>query len=254
MSMKIDILYIVGKGCSEWRNNELRYSLRSIEKYGQNVGKVFIAGFVPYWVDTNVVHAVPVKDETDNKHYNILHAIEEAIRTGELSECFLYSSDDHYYTQPVDFAEYPIYWRGKSLPDTLPAKPRWYDITLKSTHDVLAAMSLPTHFFAWHGNTWFNTRIWQQQRMVLLRRLAQTMPEACDPTCLMLNYWQAVEPQTMPKMIVRKDGKVTPADTIAEVQRKAAAKEVISSTDCAGMPLRTWLQSEFPHKSIYERD
>lgn len=196
------------------------------------MGKVFIAGFVPYWVDTNVVRAVPVKDETDNKHCNILHAIEEAIRTGELSECFLYSSDDHFYTQPVDFAEYPIYWRGKSLPDTLPAKPRWYDITLKSTHDVLAAMSLPTHFFAWHGNTWFNTRIWQQQRMVLLRRLAQTMP----------------------KMIVRKDGKITPADTIAEVQRKAAAKEVISSTDCAGMPLRAWLQSEFPHKSIYERD
>ena len=80
------------------------------------------------------------------------------------------------------------------------------------------------------------------------------MEEACDPSTLMLNYWLATDPETMPEMIARTDGKVTPADTIAEVQRKAAAKEVISSTDCAGMPLRAWLQSEFPKPCKYERN
>lgn len=250
----VDVLYIVGKGFSDWRNNELRYSLRSLAKYGKNIRRVCIAGFIPYWVNTEVVHAIPVKDETHNKHYNILHAIEEAVARDRMSERFLYSSDDHFYTQPTDFETYPVYWRGIELPDTMPENPRWYDVTLKSTHDCLAAMGLPTRFYAWHGNTWFNARLFEQQRMVLLRRLAQTMPEACDPTCLMLNYWAAVEPDTMPELVARADGKVSPADTIESVARKAKAKEVISSTDAAGEALRLWLQREFPTPCIYERN
>ena len=250
----VDILYIVGKGCSDWRNNELRYSLRSIAKYGRNIRRVYIAGFIPYWVDQEQVHCIPVKDETSNKHYNILHAVEQAVERGNLSERFLYSSDDHYYTRPVDFDTYPCYWRGIELPDTLPNKPRWYDITMKSTHDVLSAFGLPTHFFAWHGNTWFNARLFNEQRFMLLRRLAQTMEEACDPSTLMLNYWLATEPDTMPEMIARTDGKVTPADTLEDVARKAAAKEVISSTDAAGAALREWLMREFPNPCKYERN
>ena len=89
---------------------------------------------------------------------------------------------------------------------------------------------------------------------MLLRRLAQTMEEACDPTTLMLNYWLAVDPDTMPQMIEREDGKVTPADTLEDVKRKADAKEVISSTDAAGAALRQWLMQEFPKPCKYERN
>ena len=252
--LKTDILYVVGKGFSDWRNNELRYSLRSIAKYGRNIGKVHIAGFVPYWINTDVVDAMPMKDETKNKHYNILRCIEKAVASGRMSERFLYSSDDHFYTRPTDFTKYPVYWRGTELPDTMPGKPRWYDVTLKSTHDCLAAFGLPTKMYAWHGNTWFDTRLFMQQRMELLRRLAQTMPEACEPSCLMLNYWQAISPDTMPRVVQRNDGKVGTADTIEDVQRAAKAKEVISGTDVAGAALRTWLQREFPKPCIYERD
>lgn len=252
--LKTDILYVVGKGFSDWRNNELRYSLRSIAKYGRNIGKVHIAGFVPYWVNTDVVDAMPMKDETKNKHYNILRCIEKAVASGRMSERFLYSSDDHFYTRPTDFAKYPVYWRGTELPDTMPEKPQWYDITLKSTHDCLAAFGLPTKMYAWHGNTWFDSRLFMQQRMELLRRLAQTMPEACEPSCLMLNYWAAVEPATMPRVVKRADGKVGAADTMDDVRKRAQAKEVISSTDVAGAALRTWLQQEFPKPCIYERN
>jgi hypothetical protein len=88
----------------------------------------------------------------------------------------------------------------------------------------------------------------------LLRRLAQTMPEACDPSCLMLNYWAAVEPATMPRIVKRADSKVGAADTMDDVRKRAQAKEVISSTDVAGAALRTWLQQEFPNTCIYERN
>ena len=46
MENRTDVVYPIGQG-SSWKNNELRFSLRSIEKYGINVGKLFIVGELP---------------------------------------------------------------------------------------------------------------------------------------------------------------------------------------------------------------
>lgn len=254
MEGKVDILYVVGKGFSEWNDNELRYSLRCIAKNGINVGRVFVVGHCPYWLNTDEVTCLPLRDPINgNKHYNILTAIEYAIEHSDISENFLYSSDDHFYVQPTDFAQYPVKCRAYDLPNDMPAKPRWYDITMKSTHDVCEAFALPICFYAWHGNTWFNTRLWNQQRMVLLRRLAKTMRECCDPTCLMLNYWEAVEPQTMPRMEVVHDAKIS-AHTIAEIKQMAKEKEVLSTTDAVAADMREWLMRNFPKRCKYERN
>lgn len=43
----MDILYIVGKGRSLCDNKELRYSLRSLAKYGKNIDRIFVAGYCP---------------------------------------------------------------------------------------------------------------------------------------------------------------------------------------------------------------
>ena len=56
----IDFLYVLGSG-SEYNNLELRLSLRSIDKYAHNLGRVFIVGEKPDWIK-NVIH-IPVKDE-----------------------------------------------------------------------------------------------------------------------------------------------------------------------------------------------
>lgn len=248
----MDILYIVGKGFSEWNDNELRYSLRSIAKYGKNVRRVFVCGYTPYWLNPDEVTLLPLRDEGSNKHVNILRAIEYAIEHSDIDEHFLLSSDDHYYTQLTDFDNYPVYWRGKDLPETQPEKPTWYQKTCKQTHDVLRAFGLPARFYAWHGNTHFNTRLWKQQRMIFLRRLAQTMPDGCEPSCLMLNYWQEVEPETMPTHVVINDGKIIPECGVEEIAKRAQEKHVLTSTDAVGAGLRTWLQREFPKYCKYE--
>lgn len=248
-----DILYIVGKGFSDWRDNELRYSLRSIAANGVNVGKVVVCGYCPYWLNTDEVVCLPLRDpENGNKHANIIRAIDYAIRQGVLGETFLYSSDDHYYVQPTDFDIYPAFWRGRELPATLPDKPQWYDITMNSTHEVLAAMGLPTHFFAWHGNTWFNSRLWHQRRFGFLLTLAEQVRESCDPHCLMLNYWLAVEPSTLPEMVERTDFKVQAA-TVEEISRLAEQSEVLTTPDCVNTAMRAWLKERFPKKCKYER-
>lgn len=249
----IDIVYVVGKWFSEWRDNELRYSIRSIAKNGINVRKVVVVGHCPYWLNEDEVVCLPLKDATHDKHTNILTAVEYAIEQCDLGERFLYSSDDHYYVQPTDFEKYPVYKRPYKLP-TLPTdhKPTWYETTMSSTREVLEAFALPTNFYAWHGNTWFNTRLWEQSRMVLLRRLAKTMPACCDPSTLMLNYWKAVSPDTMPKEVVRADKKVS-AQTLDEIRAMARTNEVLSTTDAVAADMRTFLQQTFKTPCKYER-
>lgn len=247
----MDILYIVGKGFSDWHNNELRYSLRSIAKYGRNVGRVFIAGYIPYFVNQENVVCLPVKDTTRNKHYNILSAIEYAVEHSDIGERFVYSSDDHYYTRPTDFDKYPVYWRGVELPIEQKNN-TWYQRTLHSTRECLEAFGLPTRHYAWHGNTHFCRSLFEQRRMELVRTLAKQLPDCCEPSCLMLNYWEAVSPDTMPKRIKRDDAKLGEAKTAEDIQRIANSREVISSTDAVGNALRYWLEHEYTQPCKYE--
>ena len=63
----MDIVYIIGSG-SKWQDNELRYSLRSIEKFGGNFGEVYIVGDrLPPFIDPSTVRYLPVKDITTGK-------------------------------------------------------------------------------------------------------------------------------------------------------------------------------------------
>lgn len=251
----MDILYIVGKRLSDWNDNELRYSLRSIAKYGKNIDRVFICGYAPAFVTrtSKEVVIVPYADPTtDNKHLNILSAIEYVVKNTDISEHFLYSSDDHFYTQPVDFDNYPVYWRGTELPTELCEKPLWYDKTMFSTYEVLNAFRLPTHFFAWHGNTHFCKSLFLSRRFHFILALAYLMPECCDPTTLMLNYWRATDPMSMPPMVKITDGKIS-TQTIEDIDIVADIKHCLSTTDMVGAPMREWLQKRFPMKCKYER-
>ena len=49
----MDILYCIGEG-SKWNNNELRYSLRSLEKFGKNVGNIYMVGYNPGFLSDEV--------------------------------------------------------------------------------------------------------------------------------------------------------------------------------------------------------
>ena len=243
----MDILYVVGRRLSQWNDNELRYSLRSIDKYGVNVGRVFIAGYCPPFVDRDAVRFVPVKDATPVKHYNIQRAIEAAVEQTEIGDEFLYSSDDHFYIAPTDFDHYPFYWRGVELPMVARTE---YERTLVSTRRLLECCGLPTKHLAWHGNTHFCRRLWESERFALMRRFALTMPDGCEPTCLMLNYRLAVEGV---ELTAREDCKFNSATSADELTRRMQGREVVSSTDgIEHSVLAQYLQREFKHKSRYE--
>lgn len=85
---------------SQWDNNELRYSLRSLERYFPNMGRVFIVGHKPAWL-TNVIH-IPAEDtHRRNKDANLIDKVLLACRGG-VSPTFIRLSDDQCLLQPWD--------------------------------------------------------------------------------------------------------------------------------------------------------
>lgn len=250
----MDILYVIGKG-STWDNNELKYSLRGIDKYGLNVDRVFVAGYIPDFLNDNVIK-IPVKDITTTKHYNIIHVIDVVIKTTDIgindNGDFLYSSDDHFYIKETDFNNYPVYWRGKELPSEIKKddKHYLYHTTLLSTRTLLKKYNLPAYHFAWHGNTHFNSRLWKHSIFQNIIKESYTMQEGCEPTCLINNYRLSIEPF---EFIYRKDRKIKWGVDKQEFFEKISGRECFSSSAIIkNSYIAEWLKEQFPDKSKYE--
>ena len=92
-----DLVYILGRG-SKWRNNEIRFSLRSVEKYLRH-GRIFIVGECPKFL-RNVIH-VPATDSYENKLANAVFKIRAACREIDLSEKFILMNDDFFILWPM---------------------------------------------------------------------------------------------------------------------------------------------------------
>ena len=245
----MDILYVIGQG-SRWENNELRYSLRSIEKNCKGVGRIFIAGYCPDFIDKSKVIFVPVEDqvEHDCKHKRILNCIEQVVENYDISDNFLYSSDDHFYVLPTDFDNYPFFRKSMELPDSYDGGS--YTKSLYSTRLVLEAAGCTAYNFAWHGNTHFNKTLFLEPQFAAMRRMSYLMERGCEPSILMLNYWYTKRPFEITDRGDRKFATDTPKDVLlADVKTREC---VSCASDTKNAYIRTYLAQTFPDKSKYE--
>ena len=108
----MDLVYILGTGTT-WQNNEIRYSLRSVEKNVSDLGNVFVVGEFPEWLQ-NIIY-IPAADPYGQKWRNAYHKISEACRDERLSEEFLLMNDDFFIFKEITSENYPYYYKG-SLP------------------------------------------------------------------------------------------------------------------------------------------
>jgi hypothetical protein len=112
----MDILYIVGNfsNCNDW---EFKFSLRSIDKYGKNIGRVFVCGYCPDWLSDDVIKIhyeiqpySTMGDKARNIYKQIIYAVENSDIGINDNGDFLISMDDHYILNDVDFGNsYPHY-------------------------------------------------------------------------------------------------------------------------------------------------
>ena len=244
----MDIVYILGTG-SKWDNNELRYSLRSIEQFGKNVGNVYVIGADPGFLSKNV-SLINIEDRYNNKHKNILNNICEIFEYTNIGDHFLLSSDDHFYVKETDFDNYPIYYKG-ILPNKIKKedKSKGYKKSLVSTRKLLAENYYTFYNFSQHGNTHIF-----KEAIVLAKDLIEesyNTPKGCEPTCLLLNVLYKHKPF---EFIKRKDLKIKgDIQGVEDLKEKIGDREVFSIYDEAiDKGVAEYLQELFPNKSKYE--
>lgn len=110
-----DIVYIVKD--SDLRNNEtLKYSLRSVEKYGRNVGRIYIVsnGIMPQWINCDVVKQVHDADQYGySKDANILHKMLGVDGLNYYSYVCMF--DDYFWLKEFDADNIPNWHCGTRL-------------------------------------------------------------------------------------------------------------------------------------------
>ena len=101
----IDVFYVLGSG-SKWQNNEIRYSLRTLEKYGHNVGQVYIVGQRPSFISDKIkyIRAADIGTPACNHWYKVKRFF---IETGIKRACYM--MDDIFFIKDVDLENYPYY-------------------------------------------------------------------------------------------------------------------------------------------------
>ena len=104
----IDVVYVLGKG-SNWRDNELRFSLRALAKNLTGIRKVWIVGAKPDFVKNVTYISYPDELGMNNADGNIIRKVLRICKEERLTENFLFINDDHLIMKPMIAAEIPPY-------------------------------------------------------------------------------------------------------------------------------------------------
>ena len=147
----LDVVYPLASGNhgrkvlgSKWDNNELRYSLRSLEKYLPRLGRVFIVTeTLPEWL-TGVEHIYAKDEHRHNKDANLIDKVLLACKS-DVSETFIRLSDDQCLLQEWDGND--VWHQGDT--DGLDKGGKWWD-RCHRTSDYLKSQGRPTWFYDCH--------------------------------------------------------------------------------------------------------
>ena len=241
----MDILYVVGTG-SKWNNNELKYSLRSIDKNGVNVGRIFIATeTLPKFINPEAVEHICIRDLGKIKHRNIMDKIECVMNYSDIADDFLLSSDDHFYLRETDFDHYPLYHKGEIQERDENAE---YWLSMRDTKQLLQQHGLTTYSTNPHCNTHFNRPMFMEHSALM--KEGKQLRYGAEVNCLMGNLMIAagVEP------VCYNDIKINSFKNREDLLRQLGDTNCFSIYDSAlNCGIKEYLLEMFPNKSRWEK-
>jgi len=134
---------------STW-NQELKYSLRSFEKFFSGLGEVWIFGYLPEYLDPSKIHHIPKQPVVKSGVFTQSGIRRLVARDHpEIGEDFIIASDDHYLLRPVSIDDFGPYL----LEDLSKVKTRgqsgWQQ-KLWRTYDLLVHMGYSTYNYESH--------------------------------------------------------------------------------------------------------
>lgn len=244
---KTDVVYVLGNG-SGWKNNEIRFSLRSIQKNLKGYRNVFIVGELPPFLK-NVIH-VPAKDIFEpgiNADGNIITKVLAACNHPDLSDDFLFINDDHLVIEPINVEDMPPLHKGDMT--TFPEKYwklNFWRKRLKRTMEVLLDRGLSTLHFDCHTPILFNKHRFPE--------IVKQFDYQNDIGYTMKSLYGNVEYPDGPFLTDQKKT-VFKKYSLENLRSRLSGPTFMSFND-EGLfkPLKWWLIENFPSKSRYEQD
>ncbi|MFW5831564.1 MAG: hypothetical protein ACOCVA_04885 [Prolixibacteraceae bacterium] len=245
--MEKDVVYVLGTG-SAWKNNEIRFSLRSIQKNLKGYRNVFIVGELPGFLK-NVIH-IPAKDIFEpgkNADGNIITKVLAACNHPDLSDDFLFINDDHLVIKPINVENVPPLHKG----DMTTFPPKYWKLNhwrgrLERTMKILQKRGLSTLHFDCHTPILFNKHRFPE--------IVKQFDYQNDIGYTMKSLYGNVEYPDGPFLTDQKKT-VFKNYSLEDLKTRLSAPTFMSfNDDGLNKPLKWWLISNFPSKSKYENN
>lgn len=145
----MDVVYTLGTG-SEHFDWELRMSLRSWARFFPSLGRVWIIGHCPAWIDARSIRYIPFPDSyTHNKDANLIAKLLRAALEPDLTDDFIFCSDDQMLLQPCTLGDFQPWHRGNLATKREWPSDKWHR-RLHATMCVLHGRGLPVLDFEGH--------------------------------------------------------------------------------------------------------
>jgi hypothetical protein len=155
----MDIVYTLGTG-SNWQNNELRFSIRSIFKNLKGFGNIYIVGAFPEFTlvheDFKTVNEntrlfyINHPDEigSHNADGNIIRKLIRAAQIPALSEDFIFFNDDNYVIKPMHVNDIYPFHKGNmnEIDPEVYSFNHWGKRLGRTRHALIQKGIIPLHF------------------------------------------------------------------------------------------------------------
>ena len=236
---KIDVVYLLGRG-SNWQNNELRYSLRSVEKYVSGIRNVIVIGENPNFLSDQVTF-IPYKDVYTNKARNIMAKIKRASTDCRITKNFALWNDDYFAIEPFSMPEYPYYFKC-DLAHSVRINKGEYKLHCEETLKVLMANNLDFKNFDCHYPIVYD----KFKVMKMIEKFNWNTKHGYVFRSMYCNYW------SIPGEF-RLDCKTNTSLPAPHIPKIVEKNHFLSIGDGAlNMAMRSYLMNRFPNKSKYE--
>lgn len=232
----ISIVYTLGPG-SHWQDNELRFSLRSVERYVKNYRDIWVVGTHPKFAKN--ISFLMCTDQFTNPSKSIMNKLMMVCSNEAISDPFFYIHDDHFITHSIDPLEFPNYYRGEL---TAIRNETDYMQTVMNTINALQGLGMRTLDFDTHTPILFS-------KIKLMQVINMVDWNVAHGYCIKSLYGNAtrVEPTFAP------DGKFARHKSREQLELWFDRHAVVSIDDGAlDHELKRFLAAYYPNKSKYE--
>lgn len=181
----IDIIYPNIEKFAQWE--ELRYSIRSLEKNLRNIEfKIWIVGDWPQWLDPEKASHIPCEFTGKTPRIDILHKHLAVIGNHDIHEEYFWMNDDIYLVNPVQYADMCLNVAINNLrvSKSIFSRQTTWGRDVLHTYEVIKNAGLPTWNYAAHI-----PHRYEKQKVLQLIQEFNMLEDPLEITILYYNYW-----------------------------------------------------------------